>query len=124
MVGNSLGTLFKIISFGESHGEVIGVIIDGCPAGLKIDADLIQKELNRRRPGQTALSTPRSEEDKVKILSGIFNNFTTGAPICLIIENKDVDSSKYEKIKNILRPSHADFSRLMRYGEFADYRGG
>lgn len=124
MVGNSLGTLFKIISFGESHGEVIGVIIDGCPAGLKIDADLIQKELNRRRPGQTALSTPRSEEDKVKIISGIFNNFTTGAPICLIIENKDVDSSKYEKIKNILRPSHADFSRLMRYGESADYRGG
>jgi len=124
MAGNSIGTIFKITSFGESHGELIGVIIDGCPTGLKISKELIQKELERRRPGQSELTTSRSEEDEVEILSGIFNNFTTGAPICLIVKNKDVDSSKYEKMKNILRPSHADFSRLMRYGDFADYRGG
>jgi len=124
MAGNSLGTLFKITSFGESHGKLIGIIIDGCPAGLEIDMDLIRKEMNRRRPGQSALTTSRLEEDKVQILSGVLNEFTTGAPICLVVENKDIDSSKYERIKNVLRPSHADFSRLKRYGEFADYRGG
>jgi chorismate synthase len=124
MTGNSIGNIFKITSFGESHGILIGVIIDGCPAGLKINKELIQKELERRRPGQSELTTSRSEEDEVEILSGTFNNFTTGAPICLIVKNKDVDSSIYDRMKNYLRPSHADFSRLKRYGGFADYRGG
>jgi chorismate synthase len=124
MAGNSIGNIFKITSFGESHGILIGVIIDGCPAGLKINKELIQKELERRRPGQSELTTSRSEEDEVEILSGTFNNFTTGAPICLIVKNKDVDSSIYDRMKNYLRPSHADFSRLKRYGGFADYRGG
>jgi len=123
-MANSLGNIFRITSFGESHGELIGIILDGCPAGLKLDVGSIQSELDKRRPGQSDLTTQRTEKDKVKVLSGIFNEYTTGAPICLIIENKDVDSSKYEKIKDILRPSHADFTRLKKYGGFADYRGG
>lgn len=121
---NSLGNVFRITSFGESHGDLIGIIIDGCPAGLRIDVKQIQGELDRRRPGQSSVTTSRSEKDQVKIFSGVFNEFTTGAPICIIIENKDIDSSKYEKIKDVLRPSHADFTRLKRYGGFADYRGG
>jgi len=120
---NTFGTVFKVTSFGESHGKLIGIIIDGSPAGLDIDLNFIQNELDKRRPGQSQLTTSRLESDKVKILSGIFNNKTTGAPICLIIENEDVDSSKYEKIKNILRPSQIDYSALKRYGGFADYRG-
>ncbi len=123
MGDNTFGTIFKVTSFGESHGQLIGIIIDGAPAGLDIDLNFIQNELDKRRPGQSQLTTSRLESDKVKILSGIFNNKTTGAPICLIIENEDVDSSKYEEIKNILRPSQMDYSALKRYGGFADYRG-
>ncbi len=123
MGDNTLGTLFKITSFGESHGHLVGIIVDGVPSGLELDLDFIQSELDKRRPGQSDLTTSRLESDKVKVLSGIFNNKTTGAPICLIIENKDMDSSKYEKFKKLLRPSQVDYSALKKYGGFADYRG-
>lgn len=120
---NTLGTIFKVSSFGESHGNVIGIIVDGVPAGLDIDLKFIQSELDKRKPGQSNLTTSRSELDKAEILSGIFKNKTTGAPVCLMIKNKDVDSSKYEQFKNYLRPSQIDYSALKRYGGFADYRG-
>lgn len=123
MGDNTLGNRFKITSFGESHGDVVGIVIDGVPAGLDIDLDFIQSELDKRRPGQSNLTTNRSEPDKVRIISGLFNNKTTGAPLCLIIENKDVDSSKYEEFKNFLRPSQVDYTALKKFGGFADYRG-
>lgn len=123
MGDNTLGTRFKIISFGESHGNLIGIVIDGVPAGLDLDLDFIQNELNKRRPGQSYLTTSRSESDKAKVISGIFNGKTTGAPLCLTVENLDIDSSKYEKFKRILRPSQVDYTALKKYGGFADYRG-
>lgn len=123
LADNSFGTAFRIISFGESHGDVVGIIIDGTPAGLEFDLSYIQSELNKRSPAQSRLTTSRQEQDKAKVLSGIFNNKTTGAPICIIIENQDLDSSKYEKIKDLLRPSQIDYSALKKYGGFADYRG-
>ncbi|MFX1376655.1 MAG: chorismate synthase [Promethearchaeota archaeon] len=123
MVDNTLGTLFKITSFGESHGDLIGIIVDGTPAGLELDLESIQKEVDMRKPGQSYLTTSRLEEDKVKIISGLFNKKTTGAPICLILQNKDIDSSKYEESKNFLRPSQVDYSALKKYGGYADYRG-
>ncbi len=123
MGDNTLGTRFKITSFGESHGNLIGIIVDGVPSGLDLDLDFIQNELNRRKPGQSKLTTTRSETDILELLSGVFNNKTTGAPICLIIRNTDIDSSKYEEFKDILRPSQVDYSALKKFGEFADYRG-
>jgi chorismate synthase len=123
LVDNSIGTLFKMTSFGESHGDLIGVIIDGTPAGFEVDLEYIQKHMDLRKPGQSHITTSRKEEDKVKILSGIFNRKTTGAPICLIIENEDKDSTEYEKLKSFLRPSHIDYSALKKYGGFSDYRG-
>ncbi len=123
MGDNTLGTRFKITSFGESHGKLIGIIVDGVPSGMDFDSEFIQNELNKRSPGQSHLTTSRSETDKVKILSGIFNGKTTGAPICLVVENEDVDSSKYEKFKKVLRPSQVDYTALKKYGGFADYRG-
>ena len=123
MGDNSFGRLFKITSFGESHGKVIGVIIDGVPAGLPIDINFIQKELDQRKPGLTNLATSRKEEDRVKIVSGIFNGKATGAPICLTIENQDQISKDYEKFKKVLRPSHADYSALKKYRGYADHRG-
>jgi len=123
MGDNTLGKKFKITSFGESHGKVVGVVIDGTPAGLNFDLNFIQSELDRRKPGQSKLATTRKEQDEVEVLSGIFNNKTTAAPICLIIKNQDVDSSNYEKFKNLLRPSHVDYVVLQKYGTFADYRG-
>jgi len=120
---NTLGNKFKITSFGESHGKVIGIVIDGITAGLDINIDFIQSELDKRKPGQSNLTTNRSEPDKVKIISGLFNDKTTGAPLCLIIENKDVDSSKYEEFKNFLRPSQVDYTALKKYRGYADYRG-
>jgi chorismate synthase len=122
-VDNTLGRFFKITSFGESHGELIGIVIDGVPAGLIINADFIQNELDMRRPAQSSIVSPRDEKDKIKILSGVFNDKSTGAPICIIIENQDVDSSKYEIFKEFLRPSHVDYSILKKYGGFSDYRG-
>ncbi|MFW9825983.1 MAG: chorismate synthase [Candidatus Thorarchaeota archaeon] len=122
-VDNTLGTLFKITSFGESHGDLIGIVVDGTPAGFELDIEYIQRQLDMRKPGQSYLTSSRKEEDKVKVLSGIFNQKTTGAPICLTIKNVDVDSSEYEKFKNFLRPSHIDYTALKKYGGFSDYRG-
>jgi len=123
-VGDSLGKLFTITSFGESHGRCVGVIIDGCPAGLAIAEEDIQKELDERRPGGGAAATTRVEEDKVEVLSGIRDGVTTGAPICLLVWNRDIDSSEYEKNRFIPRPGHADYTAFVKYGGFADYRGG
>lgn len=123
MSGNSIGREFVVTSFGESHGRCVGVVIDGCPAGLEISEGEMQKELDKRKPGQR-LSTPRNEDDKAEIISGVFNGVTTGAPLCMVIWNKDVDSSHYEKRKNLLRPGHADFTAFMKYNGLNDYRGG
>jgi chorismate synthase len=121
---NSLGTAFTVTSFGESHGRLIGVAIDGCPAGLALDVEDIQQELDRRKPGSTPSGTPRAEEDAAEILSGVFNGRTTGAPLCLAVWNKDTDSRPYEKAKLLPRPGHADYTSYIKYGGFADYRGG
>src|SRR5690554_4402817 len=123
MAGNSFGKIFKLTTFGESHGLAIGGIIDGCPAGVSIDFNAINKEMSRRKPGQSAIVTQRKESDKVKFLSGIFEGKTTGTPIGFLIENTDQKSKDYDHIKNIYRPSHADFTYDKKYG-FRDYRGG
>lgn len=122
-MANTFGTLFRITTWGESHGKAIGVVLDGCPAGLNISEQDIQKELDKRAPGQSEVTTQRKEPDKVEILSGIFEGKTTGTPISMIICNKDADSSKYEKIRHLLRPGHADFTYQIKYG-LRDYRGG
>lgn len=123
MSGNTFGTLFRITTWGESHGSGIGVIIDGCPAGLALDEADIQKELDRRRPGQSDITTQRKEEDRAELLSGVFSGKTTGAPISIMIRNRDIDSSKYEVLRNTPRPGHADLTYQLKYG-FRDYRGG
>ena len=123
-MGNSLGKLFTITSFGESHGRCVGIIIDGCPAGLFITEEDIQKEVDKRKPRTGMGATSRAEEDKVEILSGIFNECTTGAPICLLLWNRDIDSSEYEKMRFLPRPGHADYTAFMKYGGFNDFRGG
>ena len=123
-MGNSFGKLFRITSFGESHGSCVGAVIDGCPAGLSITEEDVQREVNKRKVGVSAAATGRAEEDKVEILSGIFNGVTTGAPICLLIWNKDVDSSEYEKTRFLPRPGHADYTAFVKYGGFNDFRGG
>ncbi|MBI4303164.1 MAG: chorismate synthase [Chloroflexi bacterium] len=123
-MGNSFGKLFTITSFGESHGRCVGIVIDGCPAGLPITENDIQIELDKRRPGSGIASTKRAEEDKVEVLSGVFNGHTTGAPICLLVWNRDVDSSAYERMRFLPRPGHADYTAFMKCGGFNDYRGG
>ena len=123
MAGNSFGNIFKLLSFGESHGKALGGIIDGCPAGVDVDLEFINKELNRRRPGQSEIVTQRKEDDSVEFLSGIFEGKTTGTPIGFIIVNKDQKSKDYSHIQNSYRPSHADFVYDKKYG-FRDYRGG
>ena len=123
-MGDSLGKIFTITSFGESHGNCVGIIIDGCPAGLPITTEDIQEEVDKRRPGAGVAATARVEEDKVEILSGIFNGRTTGAPVCLLIRNKDVDSSEYKKMRFRPRPGHADYTAFIKYGGFNDFRGG
>lgn len=123
MAGNTFGTLFKVTTFGESHGGSVGCIIDGCPAGLPLDEEMIQKDLDKRRPGQSDITTPRKEEDKVHIESGVFEGKTTGTPICLIVHNKDAHSTDYDHLKSIFRPSHADFTYKKKYG-IRDHRGG
>jgi chorismate synthase len=123
-VDNSLGKLFTMTSFGESHGRCVGAVIDGCPAGLAITEADIQKELDRRRPGGGVAATERSEADRVEIISGVFNDRTTGAPICLVVWNEDVVSTDYEKIRFLPRPGQADYTAFMKYGGFNDYRGG
>ena len=107
---NTTGKLFTFTSFGESHGKGIGGIIDGCPAGIELDETFIQNELSRRRPGQSIISTPRSEEDNVEFLSGIFEGKTTGTPIAFVIWNKNQESKDYDHLKDVYRPSHADFT--------------
>jgi chorismate synthase len=124
LTGNIFGDNYVIVSFGESHGKVVGVVIDGCPAGLAIDEEFVQKELDLRKPGQSKLSSPRAEEDKVKIMSGVFNGYSTGAPLCMLVNNKNIDSKPYETIKHIPRPGHADFPARIKYGGYNDYRGG
>ncbi|MDD5127244.1 MAG: chorismate synthase [Dehalococcoidales bacterium] len=121
---NSFGKLFAVTVFGESHGRCVGAVIDGCPAGLPFNEADIQPELDRRRAGASAASTSRVEEDKVEILSGVFNGFTTGAPLMMIIWNKDVAPADYEKNRFLPRPGHADYSAFIKYGGFNDYRGG
>ena len=117
------GEIFKISTFGESHGAGVGVVIDGCPAGIELNESVIQKELDRRRPGQSALSTPRSEEDTAEILSGVFEGRTTGTPIAILVRNKNQKSGDYDAIKELFRPGHADYTYYKKYG-FRDYRGG
>lgn len=123
MSGNSFGKSFIVTSFGESHGVAIGCIVDGCPPGLLLTESDIQKDLDRRRPGQSRFTTQRREDDLVKILSGIFEGQTTGSPIALLIENTDQRSKDYETIKRVFRPGHADYTYSQKYG-FRDYRGG
>jgi chorismate synthase len=123
MAGNSFGKLFRLTTFGESHGQAIGGVIDGCPAGLKLDLEKIQNELNRRRPGQSAIVTQRKEPDTVEFLSGIFEEQTTGTPIGFIIKNANQKSKDYSHIKDTYRPSHADYTYDEKYG-VRDYRGG
>ncbi len=123
MASNQFGNIFRITTWGESHGRAIGVIIDGCPAGLPISEEEINLELSYRRPGHNPLTSPRKEEDLVEIYSGIYDGHTTGAPISLLIPNKNVDSSPYESNKDLLRPGHANYTYQEKYGHF-DYRGG
>jgi chorismate synthase len=123
MSGNTFGKLFRITTFGESHGEGLGVVVDGCPAGFELDINQIKLELARRRPGQSRLVSPRKEEDSVEILSGLFEGKTTGAPLMAIVFNKDVKSKDYAAIKDLFRPGHADFTYFAKYGH-RDYRGG
>lgn len=123
MAGNSLGQIFRITTWGESHGKALGVVIDGCPPLLPLTEMDIQKELDRRRPGQGLGTTPRQEKDRVQILSGVFAGQTTGTPISLLIWNEDIDSKAYEELKNVFRPGHGDFTYQLKYGH-RDYRGG
>ena len=123
MAGNTFGKLFKLTTFGESHGEALGGIIDGCPAGIELDFEAIQKEMQRRKPGQSSIVTQRKEEDEVQFLSGIFEGKTTGTPIGFIIPNTNQKSNDYSHIENSYRPSHADYVYEQKYG-IRDYRGG
>lgn len=123
MAGSTFGTLFKITTWGESHGNAVGVVIDGCPAGLPLSANDIQKYLDRRKPGQNRFTTARQESDQAEILSGVFEGKTTGTPISIMIRNQDQRSKDYGNIKNCYRPGHADYTFDAKYG-FRDYRGG
>lgn len=122
MAGNSFGELFRITTCGESHGGALGVIIDGCPPGLELNCAEIQRDLDRRKPGQSTITTPRKEEDVIHILSGVFEGKTTGTPILLLAYNTDTRSEDYEELKDVYRPSHADFTYFMKYGR-RDFRG-
>lgn len=121
--GSTFGNIFKIATWGESHGEGLGVVVDGCPAGIPLCEEDIQKFLDRRKPGQSKFTTPRKEDDKVSILSGVFEGKTTGTPISMVVYNKTQRSSDYSEIANYYRPGHADYTFDEKYG-FRDYRGG
>lgn len=123
MNANTIGNAFCLTTFGESHGPAVGGVIDGCPAGLEIDMSFITSELARRKPGQSAVTSTRNESDEVEFLSGLFEGKTTGAPVAFIIRNKDAKPSDYDNVKDLYRPSHADFTYQMKYG-IRDYRGG
>ncbi len=120
---NTWGRMFRVTTWGESHGPAIGAVIDGCPAGLRITHEDIQKELNRRRPGQSAITTQRSERDTAQILSGIYEDKTLGTPISIVIQNEDVDSRTYDELRHVPRPGHADYTFHVKYG-WRDHRGG
>jgi chorismate synthase len=122
MPGNSFGEIFRITTFGESHGGAVGVVIDGCPAGVALSENDIQPELDRRKPGQSSITTPRKEEDIVAIMSGVFEGMTTGTPILILAHNKDARPEDYNELKKLFRPSHADFTYLQKYGR-RDWRG-
>jgi chorismate synthase len=122
-MGNTIGSLFTVTSFGESHGTCVGVVVDGCPPGLPLTSADAQKDIDRRRPVAGAGSTTRAEEDKVDIISGVFDGRTTGAPLCMLIWNKDAQSGEYEKVRSVPRPGHADYTAFVKYGGFNDYRG-
>lgn len=122
-MSNTIGKLFTFTSFGESHGKGIGGIVDGCPPGIALDEDFIQQELDRRKPGQSAIATPRKEDDKVEFLSGVFEGKTTGTPIAFIIWNQNQHSKDYDHLKEVYRPSHADYTYQQKYG-IRDHRGG
>jgi chorismate synthase len=122
-MGNTFGKIFQISTWGESHGPAVGVTIDGCPAGVPIDEEEIQVELDRRRPGQSDITTPRSEDDRLEVLSGVFEGISTGAPILLMVRNKDARPQAYDHLKDVYRPSHADYTYQAKYGH-RDHRGG
>lgn len=123
MAGNTFGQIFRVTTWGESHGKALGVIVDGCPPGLRLSEADIQQDLDRRRPQNTPASTPRGEPDRVQLLSGTFKGITTGTPISLLIHNRDADSKAYDAIKDVFRPGHGDFTYQKKYG-IRDYRGG
>ncbi|MGC8854727.1 MAG: chorismate synthase, partial [Halothiobacillaceae bacterium] len=123
MSGNTFGTLFTVTTFGESHGPALGCIVDGCPPGMALTEEDIQPDLDRRKPGQSRHTTQRREEDRVRILSGVFEGKTTGTPIALVIENTDQRSKDYSDIAQTFRPGHADYTYQQKYG-IRDYRGG
>ncbi|MBA2277685.1 MAG: chorismate synthase [Chloroflexia bacterium] len=122
-MGSSFGRIFKLTTWGESHGPALGVVVEGCPAGVALDLADIQHELDRRRVGQSKVTSPRNERDQAELLSGVFEGVTTGAPISLITYNRDVDSSKYENLRDVFRPGHADYTYWAKYGH-RDHRGG
>ncbi|MAD61034.1 MAG: chorismate synthase [Myxococcales bacterium] len=122
-MGSSSGVLFKVTTFGESHGPAVGAIVEGCPPNIQLDLEQLQNDLDRRRPGQSHLTTSRSELDRVEILSGLFEGKTTGTPIALVIKNQDARSRNYDRVKDLYRPGHGDASYIARYG-IRDYRGG
>lgn len=122
-MSNSTGTIFRLTTFGESHGAAVGAVVDGCPAGLALDLDFVQRELDRRRPGQSRIVTQRKESDTVQVLSGVFEGKTTGAPIALLIPNEDQRSKDYDHLADAFRPSHADFTWQQKFGH-RDHRGG
>ena len=122
-MSNTFGRMFRFTTWGESHGHSLGVVIDGCPAGVKLEEKDIQKDLDRRRPGQSRVTTQRNEADYAEILSGVFEGYTTGAPISIVVKNKDADSSKYESLRETFRPGHADFTYHAKWGR-RDHRGG
>lgn len=124
MPGSSIGQRLVLTSFGESHGRCVGAVLDGCPAGLELDENDVQKMLDLRKPGQSLVSTQRKEGDKVEILSGVFRGYTTGAPIAMIIWNADHDSRAYEQLRTKMRPGHSDYPALIKYKKFNDFRGG
>ncbi len=123
MAGNVFGTAFRVVTFGESHGPAVGCVVDGCPAGLALDAAAVQADLDRRRPGQSSLSTRRQEDDQVEILSGVFEGRTLGTPLAMLVRNRDARSRDYEAVRRVYRPGHAEFTWEQKYG-WTDWRGG
>lgn len=123
MAGNSIGEMFRVTTFGESHGEGVGAVIDGCPPQISLSSEDFLRDMARRRPGRNSIATPRTEEDHVEILSGVFEGLTTGAPVTLFIRNKDADSRPYEVLRQVFRPGHADYAYFKKYGHY-DFRGG